>query len=86
MRKRRHYLRPSNVKLRAAFCDQYARDRGSAETGLSCMSRAARLRETDCVAGHIGLELGNVVANYPFEKSRRFTEIQPNFGHETIRV
>jgi hypothetical protein len=35
MRKRRHYLRPSNVKLRAAFCDQYARDRGSAETGLS---------------------------------------------------
>jgi len=44
------------------------------------------LRETDCVAGHIGLELGNVVANYPFEKSRRFTEILPNFGHETIRV
>jgi hypothetical protein len=28
---------------------------------------AAHLRETDCVAGHVGLELGNVVANYPFE-------------------
>jgi hypothetical protein len=34
--------------------------------------RAAHLRENDCVAGHIGLELGNVVANYPFESSRRF--------------
>src|SRR5919201_5429935 len=34
-----------------------------------------------CVAGHVGLELRNVDANYPFEKSRRFAEIQPNFGH-----
>ena len=28
--------------------------------------------ETDCVAGHVGLELRNVVANYPFESSRGF--------------
>ena len=28
-----------------------------------------------------GFELRNVVANYPFEKSRRFAAIQPNFGH-----
>jgi hypothetical protein len=28
-----------------------------------------------------GLELRKVIANYPFEKSRRFAEIQPNFGH-----
>src|SRR5437667_5805688 len=26
-------------------------------------------------------DLGNVVANYPFEKSRRFAAIQPNFAH-----
>src|SRR6266404_8546246 len=26
-------------------------------------------------------ELRNVGANYPFEKSRRFVAIQPNFGH-----
>ena len=26
--------------------------------------------KTDCVAGHVGLELRNVVANYPFESSR----------------
>ncbi len=34
--------------------------------------------ETDCVAGHVRLELRNVGANYPFEKSRRFPAIQPN--------
>ena len=34
----------------------------------------------DCVAGHVELELRNVEANYPFEKSRRFAAIQPNFG------
>jgi hypothetical protein len=35
----------------------------------------------DWVAGHEGFELRNVVANYPFEKSRRFAGIQPNFGY-----
>jgi hypothetical protein len=35
----------------------------------------------DCVAGHVGLELRNVGKNYPFERSRRFPEIQPNSGH-----
>jgi len=40
----------------------------------------ARYRETDCMAGRVGLELGNVVANYPFEgrrdswKAAEFTE------------
>jgi hypothetical protein len=33
------------------------------------------------VAGHAGLELRNVVANYPFERSHRFAGIQPNLGH-----
>ena len=35
----------------------------------------------DCVAGHVRLELRNVVANYPFERSHRFPVIQPNSGH-----
>jgi hypothetical protein len=34
------------------------------------------------VAGHEGLELRNVVANYPFERSHRFAGIQPNSGDE----
>jgi hypothetical protein len=39
------------------------------------------LRETDCVAGVRGLELRNVGANYPFERSHRFAGICPNSGH-----
>ena len=38
------------------------------------------LQRPDCVAGHVRFELRNVVANYPFEKSRRFGGIQPNSG------
>src|SRR2546427_6702999 len=37
------------------------------------------VRETDCVAGHVRLEIRNVVANYPLERSHRFPEIQPKF-------
>jgi hypothetical protein len=33
------------------------------------------------VAGHVRLELTNVVANYPFERSHRFAGIQPNSGY-----
>src|SRR5947199_3708479 len=33
------------------------------------------------MAGHVGLELRNVVANYPFESSRGFPGSQPNSGH-----
>jgi hypothetical protein len=40
----------------------------------------------DCVAGHTRLELRNVGANYPFERSHRFAGIQPNATTETIRV
>jgi hypothetical protein len=39
----------------------------------------------DCVAGHIGLELRNVVANYPFERSHRFVGISRILTTETIR-
>jgi hypothetical protein len=38
-------------------------------------------RERHCLAGHVRLELRNVVANYPFESSHRFPGIQPNSGH-----
>jgi hypothetical protein len=37
-------------------------------------------RRPDCVAGHVGLELRNVDANYPLERSHRFAGIQPNSG------
>jgi hypothetical protein len=37
--------------------------------------------ETDCVAGHVRLELRNVAANYPVERSPRFPGIKPNSGH-----
>jgi hypothetical protein len=37
--------------------------------------------ETHCLAGQRGLELRNVVAKYPFERSHRFPGIQPNAGH-----
>jgi hypothetical protein len=33
------------------------------------------------LAGHVGLELRNVVGNYPFERSHRFPGIQPDSGH-----
>jgi hypothetical protein len=33
------------------------------------------------VAGHVRLELTNVVANYPFERSHRFPGTQPNSGY-----
>jgi hypothetical protein len=35
----------------------------------------------DCLAGHVRLELRNVAANYPFERSLRFPGIQPNSGN-----
>src|SRR5215471_1452814 len=40
----------------------------------------------DCVAGVGGLELRNVVANYPFERSHRFPGSSRIPATETIRV
>jgi hypothetical protein len=34
----------------------------------------------NCLAGHVRLELRNVVANYPFERSHRFPVNEPNSG------
>jgi len=47
---------------------------------IRTVSRAAHLRETDCVAGVAGLELRNVDANYPFESSRGFPGSEPTSG------
>jgi hypothetical protein len=38
------------------------------------------LERRDWLAGNVGLELRNVVAKYPFERSHRFPVIQPNSG------
>jgi hypothetical protein len=40
--------------------------------GLEDFPSGAHLRETDCVAGHVRLELRNVDANYRIERSHRF--------------
>src|SRR5262249_30307642 len=56
--------------------------------GCNCLSAAgdrgwqtrSAPTETDYVAGHVGLELGNVIANYLSESSDRFAGIQPNSG------
>jgi hypothetical protein len=44
------------------------------------MLRGNTPQRRDCLAGHVRLELRNVGANYPFERSRRFPGIQPNSG------
>src|SRR5215471_17970387 len=36
--------------------------------------------DRDCLAGHVRFELRNVVANYPFERSRGFPGSEPNSG------
>jgi Amidase len=38
------------------------------------------LERRDWLAGNVGLELRNVVAKYPFQRSHRFPVIQPNSG------
>jgi|SRR6266511_2764697 len=37
--------------------------------------------ETNCLAGHVRLELRNVVPNYPFERSHGFPGSWPISGH-----
>jgi hypothetical protein len=55
-------------------------------TGPAAIARAssacapAGRHRANCLAGHVGLELRNVDANYPFERSHRFAGIQPNSG------
>jgi hypothetical protein len=48
-------------------------------TGVALSQKSDSWRPV-CMAGHVGLELRNVVANYPFESSRGFPRSEPNFG------
>jgi hypothetical protein len=41
----------------------------------------ARPQRRHCLVDVVGLELRNVVAKYPFERSHEFLGIQPNSGH-----
>src|SRR5262249_11190480 len=54
--------------------------------GFRCRGPGVRIARAeggrpDCVAGHVRFELRNVVANYPFERSRGFPGSEPNSGH-----
>jgi hypothetical protein len=49
--------------------------------GAAALPSEHSAQRPDCVAGHVGLELRNVAANYPFEKSHRCAGIEPNSGH-----
>jgi hypothetical protein len=56
--------------------------RANVDAALSGWSRCcAWIAETDCVAGHEGLELRNVSAKYPFERSHGFPGNQQNSGY-----
>src|SRR5258706_721423 len=66
-------LRIQNLQCSTATCgscrEQYA------------MAGLVKPQRPDCVAGHVRLELRNVVAKHPFERSHRFAEIQPNSSY-----
>ena len=67
---------------RTALCDLL--QLGDEEVNKDRLYRGphqAGRRRLDCLAGHVRLELRNVVAKYPFERSLRFPGIQPNSGH-----
>jgi hypothetical protein len=59
--------------------EEVDRDKTSACDGF--LQAGHGLQRLDCLAGHVRLELKNVGANYPFERSYRFRGIKPNSGH-----
>src|SRR5438552_11958613 len=67
---------------RTALCDLL--QLGDEEVNKDRLYRGphqAGRRRLDCLAGHVRLELRNVVAKYPFERSLRFPGIQQNSDH-----
>src|SRR6516225_11475625 len=46
--------------------------------------RGHGLQRRYCLAGHVGLELRNVAANYPFETSHRFSGDQAEFWPQRL--
>src|SRR5215471_15459596 len=75
--------RRSNERPRATLVrDRRLGVRGSNTKGArSKATTPAPPPPVDWLAGHVGLELRNVVANYPFESSRGFPGSKPNSGH-----
>src|SRR5215510_9210810 len=74
---RRSNERPTATLVR----DRRLGVRGSnTKGGRSKTTTPAPPPPVDWLAGHVGLELRNVDANYPFERSHRFAGIQPNSG------
>src|SRR5439155_9435006 len=53
----------------------------SRECRANSCEQDLRCRDPPWLAGHVGIELRNVVGKYPFETSHRFPEIKPNSGH-----
>jgi hypothetical protein len=61
--------------------DRYEKDPDRRVQEAITSVRGSSEPETVCLAEHVRLELRNVGANYPFERSHRFAGIQPNSGH-----
>jgi hypothetical protein len=62
----------------------HASNRGglrASRTARPLATTASCPQRLDCLAGQRGLELGNVVPKYPFERSHRFPGTRPNFSH-----
>ena len=69
---------PADCTCRPARMNFSRRSTRSAAGSIQEVCRAQR----DATAWrHVGLELRNVDANYPFERTHRFAGIQPNSGH-----
>ena len=71
------------VQFKENIARQTRPQRGRSRPGLRLakpMNGINAPQRPDCVAGHVRFELRNVVANYPFENSRRFAGNQPNSG------
>src|SRR6266446_2936681 len=71
-------MRPTTISATANYGDSGTMSTLGMSRDFLQMGRTPR--RPDCVAGQTGLELRNVAANYPFERSHRFAGIQPNSG------
>jgi hypothetical protein len=74
------YLRPRLGQSDSSSCASCV-PRADAELAPVFPPPAHDPQRLDWLAGHVGLELRNVVANYPFESSRGFPGSEPNSGH-----
>src|SRR5262249_61698311 len=78
----RIWLPPSVAALEVG-ANRRRRANGAARKPMNGINAPQR---PDSVAGHVGLELRNVGANYSFERSRKFRESSGIPAMETVRV